>query len=121
MGTAERRNAIMKALCRRRHDTIHSVASEFDVSERTIRRDIEALSYTEPIYTQTGRYGGGVYVVDGYYMDRMYMTEDETRILNKLYKAVQTERDFLNARELCVFQGIIANYAKPTCTTNVLR
>ena len=60
MGTAERRRQMMLLLCRRRHETMRNLASEFGVSERTIRRDVEALSCTEPIYTQPGRYGGGV-------------------------------------------------------------
>ena len=65
-GTAERRSEIMKLLCRRRSETIRNLAFEFEVSERTIRRDIEILSLNEPIYTQVGRYGGGVYVEEGY-------------------------------------------------------
>ena len=54
MGTAERRYEIMKILCRRRYETIRNLASEFGVSMRTVQRDIEALSRTEPIYTQLG-------------------------------------------------------------------
>ena len=64
MGTAERRYEIMKILCRRRYETIRNLASEFGVSMRTVQRDIESLSRTEPIYTQFGKYGGGVYVVE---------------------------------------------------------
>ncbi|MBE5922691.1 MAG: DeoR family transcriptional regulator [Lachnospiraceae bacterium] len=67
MGTAERRNEILRILCRRRHETIDNLASEFGVSYRTIRRDIEILSLTEPIITRYGRYAGGVYIMDGYY------------------------------------------------------
>ena len=62
MGCAERRQEILKILCRRRHETVANLAFELCVSERTIRRDIETLSLSEPIYTQTGRYGGGVYI-----------------------------------------------------------
>ena len=40
----ERRAAIFDALCIRRHDTVENLASEFGVSEKTIRRDIEELS-----------------------------------------------------------------------------
>lgn len=83
METAERRNEIMNILCRRRHEIIRNLAFEFGVSERTIRRDIEILSLTEPIYTQTGRYGGGVYVVESYAVNRMYMSESESVILQK--------------------------------------
>ena len=80
MGTAERRKEIMKILCRRKHETVKNLAFEFGVSERTIRRDIEILSLTEPIYTQTGRYSGGVYVVEDYLMYQIHMTEKESEI-----------------------------------------
>lgn len=65
MESAERRNKIIKTLCQRGHETVANLAYEFSVSERTIRRDIETLSESEPIYTQNGRYGGGIYVVKG--------------------------------------------------------
>ena len=47
----ERRAAIFDALCIRRHDTVENLASEFGVSEKTIRRDIEELSCSYPIET----------------------------------------------------------------------
>lgn len=112
MGTAERRNAIMRILCRRRHETIQNLASEFGVSERTIRRDIDVLSYTEPIYTQTGRHTGGVYVMDGYAMDRMFMTDAEVNVLCKLYNA--TPASILSKQESAILQRIITNYTKPS-------
>ena len=95
MGIAERRYEIMKILCRRRYDTIRNLASEFGVSMRTVQRDIEALSRTEPIYTQFGKYGGGVYVVEGYSMDRMYMKEQELDVLRKLYIAADEQGSLL--------------------------
>ncbi len=63
MIASERRREIMKLLNRRRYEKIENIAFEFGVSERTVRRDIEILSLNEPIYTQPGRYGGGVYIV----------------------------------------------------------
>lgn len=76
MSAAERRYQIMKILCRRRSETVYNLAAELNVSSRTIERDIEFLSATQPIYTQPGRYHGGVYVVEGYSIDRMYMNDD---------------------------------------------
>ena len=84
MRVNERRNELLKILCRRRHETIRNLASEFGVSERTIRRDIEALSLSVPIYTKIGRYSGGVYLVDKYSMDRIYMRESELAVLKKI-------------------------------------
>ena len=76
MGTAERRQAIMKYLCRCRQTTTSALAEAFSVSERTIRRDIAVLSEREPIYTQPGRYGGGIYVTDNYHMNYIYFSVD---------------------------------------------
>lgn len=88
MGTSERRNAIMRILCRRRHETVANIAAEFGVSERTIRRDIEILSLSEPIYTQSGRHGGGVYVTDNYNIGRVYFSDQEAAVFIKLVKYI---------------------------------
>ena len=113
MGTIERRTAILKALCRRRYETISNLAIEFEVSERTIRRDIDALSCTEPIYTQPGR-AGGVYVVDGYRMDRMYMSKEETDVLCKIRDIQEVQRTgFLLPGEYAILERIIQAYTKP--------
>lgn len=120
MGTNERRNAILKALCRRRYETISNLATEFEVSERTIRRDIEVLSYTEPIYTQTGRHAGGVYVVDGYSADRMYMSEDEIALLCKIKDAVSdSDFHFLLPGEEKTLERMIQTYTKPCKRKNI--
>lgn len=114
MGTAERRNEILKVLCRRRYETIGNLASEFGVSERTIRRDVEVLSYSEPIYTQTGRYCGGVYVVDGYSMNRMYMTTSEIQVLHKALELAQKNDGFISDGEITILKNIISTYTKPS-------
>lgn len=114
VGTAERRKEIMKILCRRKHETIGNLAFELGVSERTIRRDIETLSLTEPIYTQTGRYCGGVYVVDSYSINQMYLLEKEAEILHKLFHAlVNQKKCLLTPKELDVFHSIVNKYTKP--------
>ena len=119
METYERRAAILRLLCKRRHETIKNLAFEFDVSERTIRRDIEALSYREPIYTQPGKYGGGVYVTDNYHMDRMYFRETERNVLYKLLGCVENKkRCDLTDEETVIFKRIIENYTKPVSQNN---
>ena len=115
MGTSERRNEILRLLCLRRYDTISNLAFEFGVSERTIRRDIEMLSLTEPIYTQTGRYGGGVYVVEGYNRGKIYMSEKEIDLLHKLcYIAQNQDKCILSSDEFKVLKRITAKYSKPS-------
>jgi len=113
LGATERRNAIMRTLCRRRHETIHNLAFEFGVSERTIRRDIDILSLTEPIYTQTGRYSGGVYVIDQYYLDKMYFEQEEELVMNKVSDFLQKTTNVLDNNELKIFKRILKEYTKP--------
>lgn len=114
MGAAERRAEIMRILCRRRHETISNLAEEFGVSTRTIQRDVEILSITEPIYTRCGRYDGGIYVTEGYIMDRMYMNEFELSVLNKLLTIAESNSIcYLNKDEQYILKHIISQYTKP--------
>lgn len=117
MGTAERRMELLRLLCLRRHETIKNLASEFGVSEKTISRDVEELSLSEPIYTQAGRYYGGVYVMDGYSMDkcsinRMYMKKEELEVLQKLSEKAKENSSLLSAEERNVLDTIIMEYTK---------
>lgn len=113
LGTAERRYQIMRILCKRRSETILNLAEEFGVSKRTILRDIEALSLSEPIYTKCGRYGGGVYVLDDYVMNNMYMTEQELSVLHKVASFAENKSICdLNADECAVLKTIISLYTK---------
>ena len=116
MGTAERRTEIMRILCRRRHETISNLAEEFGVSTRTILRDIEVLSITEPIYTQCGRYGGGVFVTDDYVMNRMYMSDKELTLLHKVASFAESNSICeLEEDEYRLLKTIISHYTKPNC------
>ena len=51
----ERRQSILELMCERRHETIDNLAFEFGVDRRTIRRDIEVLSISYPLYTFIAR------------------------------------------------------------------
>lgn len=113
MGTAERRMSIIKILCRRRYETIVNLAAEFGVSERTVRWDIETLSLSEHIYTKSGRYGGSVYIVQGYYCERMYMTDAEILLLSRLFiSAEQKTACNLNNNGFELLRSIILKYTK---------
>ena len=113
MGTAERRCEIMRVLCRRRNETVANLAKEFDVSTRTILRDIAALSLKNPIYTQCGRYGGGVYVLENYQMEPMAMTQEELNVLQKVLISVEKgEVCVLPNNDKKIFQLMISKYTK---------
>lgn len=83
MSANERRRAIIEALCQRRYDTSENLASEFGVSVRTILNDLIVLSLEYPIYTIQGN-GGGVYVEEHYKLDRKYLTDEQSRLLEEL-------------------------------------
>ena len=65
--------------------TVKELAQRLGVSERTILRDIEILSLTKPIYTVGGR-GGGVYILDTYNANRIYMCTLKKTVLNRKQK-----------------------------------
>lgn len=73
--------AVLLLLQRRGHVTAAEVAAEMDVSERTARRDLEALVMAGvPVYSTRGR-GGGWRLVGGARTDLSGLTADEARAL----------------------------------------
>ena len=103
--TTERRQLIIETLCLRRNDTIDRLAEEFGVSRRTIRYDLEVLQCSYPIETVKGA-GGGVRVMDGYYIGMKYMTDSQTALLNKL-------SENLSGDELETMQSILKTFLNP--------
>lgn len=101
----ERRDELINVLCERRRDTVANLATEFDVSERTIRRDLEYLTLSYPIETAQGK-GGGVYVLEGYSRDKRYLTTKQQDLLEKLNKG-------LNGEDLATMQAILKTFGEP--------
>ena len=61
--------------------TAGELAEKLEVSQRTVLRDIDALSAAGvPVYTTQGA-GGGVSLLDGYVLDRAAFTDEEQRQL----------------------------------------
>ena len=111
MGTAERRLEILKYLCKYRHATMAHLAKMFNVSVRTIQRDIleiEATFHT-PLDVRCGKYAGGIYVIGDYSFDRAYMHADELALLSKVSELV---KDNLTAKENALLSQIIKTYTK---------
>lgn len=114
MGIGERRTEIKRILCCRKYETISNLAEEFGVSERTIQRDVEALSITEPIYTQCGRFGGGVYVMGNRSMDKSYLTDSEYAVLHKVLMFAKTKSVCeLEEKEIVILEKYISQHTKP--------
>jgi len=104
MGPNERRMEIMEVLCQRRHDTMKNLAFEFSVTERTIRNDISILSLSYPLETIRGRYGGGVKVMDGFYMNRKYLKPEQKDLLERLSTN-------LSGEDLSIMNSILKEFA----------
>ena len=71
--TAERRLKLIKLLCRRRHETIINLSKEFNVSVRTIQRDIDEISDNGFYLNNT--YQIGTSSVDGTWKNYPYGTK----------------------------------------------
>ena len=102
----ERRRQILEVLCERRFDTISNLMFEFSVSRATIKRDIQELALSYPIYTTLGN-GGGVHVVDGYRIGKQYLTKEQKNLLEKLATRL-TGEDFQT------MQSILKKIGEPT-------
>ena len=105
MRPAKRRQAIWEALCQRRHETAQNLATEFGVSVRTIRYDVEELSLSYPVETVCGRYGGGVKVPDWYHPRKISLSREQRSVLTQLLeKADEPQQKVL--RELLAASGM---------------
>ena len=72
----ERRMQILEVLCERKFETIDNLMFEFSASRATIKRDIQELILSYPVYTVQG-HGGGVRIDDGYRLGMKYFSEKQ--------------------------------------------
>lgn len=72
---------ILSILLQKEMTTAPELAEQFEVSRRTINRDIEALSKAGiPIQTTQGA-GGGIKIMDGYRVDRTILTSKDMQMI----------------------------------------
>jgi predicted DNA-binding transcriptional regulator YafY len=87
MKKTERQNGIVHLLRVRKKMAAHELARYFEVSERTIYRDIDALSQLQvPIIAYEGL-GGGYEIDPSYFMPSMKLSEQEALMLLMVLKA----------------------------------
>lgn len=99
--------AITMTLINRKRIQAKDLAEMFDVSVRTIYRDIEALSLAGiPITTFQGK-DGGIGIIDGYRMDKNMLTNDEFASIVSALKTVSSYSDTHMETVLDKIQGII--------------
>jgi len=83
---------------------MENLAQQFEVSVRTICRDISALSCSYPIETVRGRYGGGVKMADWYHSNRNLLTHLQLDLLTRVRKT-------LTGEDLEIMDSILAQFA----------
>ena len=72
---------ILSILLQKEVTTAPELAEHFEVSRRTINRDIETLCKAGiPIQTMQG-FGGGIFIMDGYKMDRTLLTSRDMQMI----------------------------------------
>lgn len=101
----ERRMQILEVLCERKFETIDNLMFEFSASRATIKRDIQELILSYPVYTVQG-HGGGVRIDDGYRLGMKYFSEKQTALLEKLTEG-------LTGEELETMKGILQTFSEP--------
>ena len=79
-------------LCRRGYVTMRALADELGVSQRTIQRDIDAISIEIPVFTKRGKHGGGVYIEESYRAGRPHLSAEESALLYKVADVLKTVR-----------------------------
>ena len=102
MAALERRKAILSVLAQRRKVTCQELSEEFEVSVRTIYRDVEELSLNHPITTVQGN-GGCVQMMDGYYPNTIKMTMQQTSFLKGLMSRMSDS-------DRKIMEGIISQF-----------
>ena len=86
----ERRQRIIDILNMRRSEKIDNLAFEFNVTRRTIEKDIQVLSCSYPIDTKTGP-SGCVFVQEGFDLYERYLTATQFEVLKRLKETTTGE------------------------------
>lgn len=105
MSANERRMQILEVLCERKFETIDNLMFEFSASRATIKRDIQELILSYPVYTVQG-HGGGVRIYDGYRLGMKYLSEKQSNLLEKLAVG-------LTGEDLATMQSILKKVKEP--------
>jgi len=102
--------SILTALLRRERISAAALASMFEVSVRTIYRDIQSLEQAGiPIVTHTG-INGGISIIEQYKIDKkLFTNEDISTLLTSLYSVSGSMPDAKLNQTLEKIKGLIPN------------
>lgn len=80
--------------------TAPELAEKFEVSVRTIYRDIDALSGAGiPIYAETGR-NGGIHLMNNFVLDKAILSMEEKQEILTALQSIKTTQNFCNNQTL---------------------
>ena len=80
--------------------TAPELAEKFEVSVRTIYRDIDALSGAGvPVYTEAGR-NGGIHLMKDFILDRAVLSEEEKQEILTALQSINTAQDGSSSQTL---------------------
>jgi len=91
---------IVYYLLERGQATAPELAEKFEVSARTIYRDIDALSGAGvPVYTEAGR-NGGIHLMKDFVLDRAVLSEEEKQEILTALQSINTVQDGSSSQTL---------------------
>ena len=102
----ERRQLVLEYISDQRKVSMEDIMHEFDISRSTAKRDVQLLSCSYPIVTENWR-GGGVRAMDGWYVSRRYLNDDQEALLRSLLPGLQPE-------DQKTMQSILTAFGKPS-------
>lgn len=80
--------------------TARELAEKFEVSARTIYRDVDALSGAGiPVYAETGR-NGGIHLMDGFVLDKAVLSEEEKQEILAALQGMNITQDISGSQTL---------------------
>ena len=106
----ERRQLVLEFISDQRKVSMEDIMHECDISRSTAKRDVQLLSCSYPIVTENWR-GGGVRAMDGWYLSRRYLHDDQEALLRSLLPGLQPEQQE-------TMKSILSAFAKPSKETN---
>lgn len=86
--------------------TASELAEKFEVSVRTIYRDIDALSEAGiPIYTEAGR-NGGIHLMNDFVLDKAVLSEEEKQEILTALQSINTAQNISSSQTLQKFSAM---------------
>lgn len=89
---------------------MQEIADKVEVSERTVRKHIQSLSYRYPIQTFCGNKNGGVKLDENYLFQGKIRSNDELQIIEQALRLLQKSGADVDQKLL---ESLISDYTLP--------